>query len=340
MVKTTVTTVVRPLVRIPTNTKDFTMHIKFYEGDHNAKGNKPYAEFVAEISTAEVGSLGLDGFDGKGTWKDGLGATAADTLLGPQTLTFTEILGKTYRYNVPASALVINNPFTKALRLEVPELGKEFSDGAWIGKDPQGILYYNDLNDFKVKQSSYHITAVTVTVQDGTKSTTTKFMRIKFFVKSEDDCYAEFVANDPAGVAANLGDGGLTKKGDWKDLDIGCATAAISKPAGTAEITVTANSIHKKATIKCNSMDDATLIAQVIDVKGNLYFKDTSQIDTGVFANWNNDRVVFYSDNMYAKDFTAYFIRKCTFAHSLLKRTNSHNPSLRELHGGTWCSSG
>ncbi|KAJ7044430.1 hypothetical protein C8F04DRAFT_643694 [Mycena alexandri] len=266
--------------------EDF-VQISFYDN----QGNKPYAVFIAKRDVAQ---------------------SVAANYQASGTLTFTEILGKFYKNNVPASALVINNPATKALRLEVPELGKEFSDGEYIGKDPEGVLYYNDIKDFKY--SSYHITAVTVTVQDGTNSITTKFMRIKFFVDKEQDCYAEFVAKDPAGVAANLGTNGLTKKGDWSNLDIGCATAVITKSAHESTIKVTARSIHKKATIPLSSTDDASLIAQAIDVKGNLYFKDTSTIDTGIFANWNNDRVVFYHDNEYSTDFMAYFIpfESCT----------------------------
>ncbi|KAJ7722707.1 hypothetical protein B0H16DRAFT_1599978 [Mycena metata] len=283
--------------------EDF-VQISFYDN----QGDKPYAVFIAKVSADVAQSVATNyQASGEGRWWDGILATEPDVIFaGAQTLTFTEILGKFYKNNVPASALVINNPATKALRLEVPELGKEFSDGEYIGKDPEGVLYYNDVKDFKY--SSYHITAVTVTVQDGTNSITTKFMRIKFFVDKEQDCYAEFVAKDPAGVAANLGTNGLTKKGDWSNLDIGCATAVITKSANASTITVKARSIHKKATIQLSSTDDASLIAQAIDVKGNLYFKDTSTIDTGIFANWNNDRVVFYHDNDYSTDFTAYFI--------------------------------
>jgi hypothetical protein len=52
-------------------------------------------------------------------------------------------LESAYTYNVPASALLFSNvhgwPWgpptihTKALRVEVPDLGKEFSDGNYIG---------------------------------------------------------------------------------------------------------------------------------------------------------------------------------------------------------------
>jgi hypothetical protein len=49
-------------------------------------------------------------------------------------------------------------------------------------------------------------------------------------------------------------------------------------------------------------------------VKGNLSFKrlnrnsqfDTGTLDNGKFASWNNDRVVFYFDDLNSKDFTAY----------------------------------
>ncbi|KAJ6532957.1 hypothetical protein B0H19DRAFT_1081159 [Mycena capillaripes] len=82
--------------------------------------------------------------------------------------------------SAPASALVFKNKNTTAIRVEVPELGKELSDGEYIGIDPEGTLYYNDANSFKPGKVRYKITAVTVTTQDGkeSKATTTTHVRI------------------------------------------------------------------------------------------------------------------------------------------------------------------
>lgn len=43
-------------------------------------------------------------------------------------------LKKAYKHNVPAEALFFKGKGGQALRLEVPDLGKEFTDNAYIGK--------------------------------------------------------------------------------------------------------------------------------------------------------------------------------------------------------------
>ena len=42
------------------------------------------------------------------------------------------------------------------------------------------------------------------------------------------------------------------------------------------------------------------------DVDGNLYFKKLSDLSSGVYANYNDDRIVFYKDDWTGTDFVAY----------------------------------
>ena len=51
---------------------------------------------------------------------------------------FTELRHK-YNHQVPAAALFINTGH-KALRLECPEIGKEFSDNVYIGKGGRSFV--------------------------------------------------------------------------------------------------------------------------------------------------------------------------------------------------------
>jgi hypothetical protein len=41
-------------------------------------------------------------------------------------------------------------------------------------------------------------------------------------------------------------------------------------------------------------------------VHGNLFFREEAAILSGKYANYKNDRVVFYQDDYVVKDFTAY----------------------------------
>lgn len=52
---------------------------------------------------------------------------------------FTTLKAK-YKHQCPAEALFFSNGNHKALRLEVPDLGKEFTDNAYIGK---GVFIHN-----------------------------------------------------------------------------------------------------------------------------------------------------------------------------------------------------
>ncbi|KAJ7890123.1 hypothetical protein B0H14DRAFT_3429184 [Mycena olivaceomarginata] len=184
-------------------------------------------------------------------------------------------LQNNYKYNVAASTLLFSNLHNKAIRVEVPDLGKEFSDSNYTGRDPEGTLYYNDLDSFDTSRKNVNYTVL------------------------------KFLAEDPTGSVAAMGMDGYTFHGSWRDLDICCGTAMIRKYDDETTITVTVGTIHKTATIKDTA---GYLQGKSVDVKGNLYFKDIAKLGDGIYASWNDDRVVFYYNDWVGTDFTAYFI--------------------------------
>ncbi|KAJ7362460.1 hypothetical protein DFH08DRAFT_950726 [Mycena albidolilacea] len=208
-------------------------------------------------------------------------------------------LQNNYKYNVAASALLFSNPYNKALRVEVPDLGKEFSDSKFIGHDPEGTLYYNDLDSFDTSRKNVNYKVEKVDQGPGAAP----LVNIKFYHQTVQECHAEFLAEDPTGSVTAMGMDGYTYHGSWSDLDICCGTAMIRKYDDETTITVTVGTIHKTATIKDTS---GYLHGKSVDVKGNLYFKDLAKLGDGKYASWNDDRVVFYNNNMYSTDFTAY----------------------------------
>ena len=109
-----------------------------------------------------------------------------------------------FDHNVAAAALFFNNGYNKAIRVEAPGIAMEFTDGLYIGKgvssqilrrsrrligflraDPEGILYYNAIDDFKMK--THDGTAVTHHYKVTTPCT------IEFKRDSDTDCYAKVI---------------------------------------------------------------------------------------------------------------------------------------------------
>lgn len=44
----------------------------------------------------------------------------------------------------------------------------------------------------------------------------------------------------------------------------------------------------------------------VVAVQGNLYFRNFTTLKQSAYANYDNDRIVFYSNDYTGRDFTAY----------------------------------
>ncbi|EKM53661.1 uncharacterized protein PHACADRAFT_211333 [Phanerochaete carnosa HHB-10118-sp] len=217
-------------------------------------------------------------------------------------------LKKQYKHNVAAEALFfkadpdrISRPH--ALRLEVSEIGREFTDGTNIGKDPEGTFYYNKIRDLKLntKDTTYLVARV-VNPSDSKPCSS-----IKFYNRGENSSYAEFLAYDKEETVTACGMDGYKYFGKWQELEQGSATAVVTKDANSDDIYLAATSIQTQAKISDNYQ---WLKDETVDVHGILYFKDKSQIRRGGKASYSNDRIVFYEYNSKgaAEDFTAYFI--------------------------------
>ena len=114
---------------------------------------------------------------------------------------------KTYTHSTAASALFFKNTdknkvVHQALRVEVPEIGKEFSDNAYIGtgmklssslelrckfllghfEDPDGIFYYMALSDLTGK-----VKAKVLKVTQDSKT----YAHVKFYTSDDTKPYAE-----------------------------------------------------------------------------------------------------------------------------------------------------
>ncbi|KAJ7890096.1 hypothetical protein B0H14DRAFT_3429161 [Mycena olivaceomarginata] len=164
-------------------------------------------------------------------------------------------------YNVAASALLFSKPYNKALCIEVLDLGNEFSDShrAWsrfpceisfriieLPSDPEGTLYYNDLDTFDTSHKNVDYKVVKVDQGPGAAP----FVNIKFYHQTVQECHAEFLVEDPTGSVAAMGMDGHTFHGSWRDITCEFTstsfTVMIRKYNDEATITVTIGTIHKR----------------------------------------------------------------------------------------------
>jgi hypothetical protein len=207
---------------------------------------------------------------------------------------------RSYNHETAAEALffknTVNGTVHQAVRVEVPELGVEYTDNAYIGTDPEGILYYDAASDIS-GDSKAKVIKVTVDSKN--------YVRIKFYTDSEDETYAEFVAEDPYATVDAASLDGSVRNGKWTSLNIGSANAKVYKKTAEAKITLTADAISKKATMTYSGSTRFD-----VDVNGTLFFKKYADLTStkAKYASYNNDRIVFYQDDFTGTDFVAYFI--------------------------------
>ncbi|KAJ7840634.1 hypothetical protein B0H13DRAFT_1910651 [Mycena leptocephala] len=165
--------------------------------------------------------------------------------------------------------------------------------------DPEGTLYYNDLDSFTGDRVvKYKIYQVTVTEKH---NNSTLLVHINFYHKRR-------ILATPRNYRADMGslagtvttadmDDHTCDTGKWQDLDICYATAMIRKYDDDTPITVAVKSLNNStATIEDKSIE---FFAREIGWSHRIQTK----LGDGICANWNNDRVVFYHDDVWTTDF-------------------------------------
>lgn len=195
----------------------------------------------------------------------------------------------------------------RSLRVEADSVGLEFTDNTYLGvveipprppfgRDPEGCLFYNNLQDFKTQSGSSRYTVT----QEKNPADMRDCLRVKFYDGTSGACYAQFLSHDRFKVVTQTVMNGINQPGQWAELNIGHATAIITKNYNG--VTITAKSIGWKATISAGIFN-----SQNFTVEGNLSFKDIDQIGSGTIASCNNDRLLFFQPG-WQTDFIAFFI--------------------------------
>ncbi|KAJ7616079.1 hypothetical protein FB45DRAFT_935247 [Roridomyces roridus] len=217
------------------------------------------------------------------------------------------ITSKLHNQTVAAALLFQDKYGAKAVRIEAQDLGKEFTDHAWIGTDPEGLLYYNSRDDFEPQDErqggKVSANYIVHRIQDGGDN----YVNIKFWREgdTEAQAFAEFIGKDPANLVDAYGMGEYSSKGDWVNLDISICTAFVRKISTENKITLTIDSLDGKTAVW---NDNGKLDGVAVAVNGNLSFKKYGDLKTGLYAKYNNDHIVFYNNDNVGTDFSAYFI--------------------------------
>lgn len=211
----------------------------------------------------------------------------------------SSLLTKTYSEETQAEALLfyINVHGTKALRIEAQYIGKELTDGLYIGKDPAGTLHYNDINDLK---DGREVTYLVKRKQYDGKN----YLWIGCYTTNSENYHAEFIAVDSADVVTTSGMDGYTHTATWKDLTMASATASVDKRSDESDIIVTIKSLKKKAKIPAPS----DLSSASFHMEGTMWYKKLSDIPDGVNANFDRDSIVFMKSWYTSTDWTSFFI--------------------------------
>jgi len=204
---------------------------------------------------------------------------------------------KTYQNFAPAEALLWWwNSSNFGIRVEAASLMLEFTNGMYLGKDPEGFLFFHDIRDFKgtVHYDLYYSTT-------GDKNQ--KCFVIKFWKQTPDRSFAQFIAKDPNGTITYTN----SATGTWQALSAASAAAHIEKDSTDGTWTMTIPSINKSCTWTDNSTATSS-IYEAIDTWGLLTFKQINDISKGVYIDYQDDRIVFTATNEWSTDFAAYFI--------------------------------
>ncbi|KAJ7224578.1 hypothetical protein GGX14DRAFT_651111 [Mycena pura] len=205
-----------------------------------------------------------------------------------------------YTTQISAEALFVHSSqhnYVKGLRVLLPDLSLEFTDGSYIGTDPLGQLYYNDVATLKTANKY---------VSDTARNPADKNQLVawvKFYKDST--LVAEFLGNDYFGVVEAAGMVGYEHSGYWQPSSIDSqAGAHLKKEANSNSVTLDiSKKIKRIATMTTN---DPELKAAKLDIPGALHYGDLDDVSKGIYVSYANDRLIFYHDDFVGKDFTAY----------------------------------
>ncbi|KAJ7676934.1 hypothetical protein DFH06DRAFT_1466283 [Mycena polygramma] len=207
-----------------------------------------------------------------------------------------------WNYNITKSAFALffkNDHNTRAFRLEIPDIGLEFTDGAYIGRDPEGFIYYDHESDFQKNSNKNHIYEITVDSMDG------KTYAVVVFRHSQNaKPYAKFYAPDNHRVTRAADMENHRGSGNWIGREVTSSFTRIEKKANSRVVTATIAS----DVVGTWDAGSTHFSPNAFVVTGHTHYKGLRNLRNAKYANYNNDRVVFYENDWTGRDFVGFFI--------------------------------
>jgi len=180
---------------------------------------------------------------------------------------------------------------TRGVRIEAPFIAKEFVDNVHFGRDPEGLLFYDSLDDFPTDSSKYKYYSYKNTEDPPA-------LRIEFFKKDgdKDINFTTFVSKDTKGVPSKYFDSGTSQEGTgtWKDMKMASSYGELSKLTKGLQVTLTLKPIGKTLAFTLN--DKAENKKHSIKATGTFTYPLLSDLTNSndFVADFDTDRVVFY----------------------------------------------
>jgi hypothetical protein len=227
-------------------------------------------------------------------------------------------LKRIYHFSQPADALFFNltpdsppHGQVKSLRILVPFINKEFDDNTLIGKDHSGLFYYNDEESLH-KADYYELKRVQ------NPSDKKVCALVKFSATDGGKAVAEFLSYDPDGAVT---DPPYSHVGKWKTLIYGNSAAATIQKShpdsddSNESDTLILDAFPIEYVAKLTFLPSLRVASsaeflrnEYPAVKGDLFYKDLKSIVKSTWANFNNDRIIFYDGDFSSKDFNGFFV--------------------------------
>ncbi|KAF8729362.1 hypothetical protein AX14_006233 [Amanita brunnescens Koide BX004] len=240
-------------------------------------------------------------------------------------------LGNVYTWQHSAEALFFRSTIhqnVKALRVLVPDLKLEFSDNNYIGTDPSGVFFYNGNYDGDTSKVLTAVKYKSSTVTDPRNNQTLASVK---FSNSRNEVIAEFLGADRFHTVRAADMDPHEGSGEWKALSISSfANAKVSKSANDNKLTLEADQVNGKVVVtmdlghvveeeklkrdlsKANELNTlqgriaALKAVPLTNAEGKLHYGGNKTALLGSYANYSNDRIVFYDNDNVGNIVRAY----------------------------------
>ncbi|KAJ6518508.1 hypothetical protein DFH09DRAFT_1194284 [Mycena vulgaris] len=226
-------------------------------------------------------------------------------------------------YNVTKSAFALffkNDHKQRAFRLELPDIGMELTDGAYIDRDPEGFIDYDKESNFENSNKNHRYEIAVDTVGGRT------YAVVVFRYSLNEKSYAKHRVTRAAEMENHSG------TGNWIDREVTSSYTRIEKKANSRVVTVTITS-DAAGTWDAGSTHFSP---NSFVVTRHTHYKGLTDLRNAKYVNYD-DRIAFYKNDWTGRDFVGFFIRKFHFLFSFKKTTHFQlNFSHGRRKSNTW----